>query len=86
MPTWHILINVHTRVHQQDYVQGKWCVDGPELNVWVDASSLPTRVLLKQDGAATGSIQISNGRVTKCVAISINEPDFTATFDHQSQA
>ena len=34
----------------------------------------------------SGQIQIGNGRVAKCAAITINEPDFTATFDHQSRA
>ena len=40
------------RVRQEDPVQGKWCVDGPELDVWVDASSLATGVSLEHDGAA----------------------------------
>ena len=30
-------------------------------------------------------IWIGDGQVTKCVAISINEPDFTTIFDHQSR-
>ena len=33
-----------------------------------------------------GQIQISDGQGTKCATITINEPDFTATFDHQSRA
>ena len=33
---------VVARVCQEDPVQGKWCVDGPELDVWVDASFLAT--------------------------------------------
>ena len=33
----------------------------------------------------TGSVQLRDGRTTKCAAISINEPDFTATFDHHSR-
>ena len=33
----------------------------------------------------TGSVQLGDRRTTKCAAISINEPDFTATFDHHSQ-
>ena len=33
-----------------------------------------------------GRIQISDGGVAKCAAITINEPDFTATFDHQNWA
>ena len=40
------------RVHQEDPVQGKWCVDGPELNVWIDASSLASRISLEDDGTA----------------------------------
>ena len=32
----------------------------------------------------TGSVQFGDRRTTKCTAISINEPDFTATFDHHS--
>ena len=32
----------------------------------------------------TGSVQLGDRRTTKCAAISINEPDFTATFDHHS--
>ena len=34
----------------------------------------------------TGSVQLSNKEIVKCAAISINEPDFTATFNHRSQA
>ena len=33
----------------------------------------------------TGSAQLRDWRTTRCAAISINEPDFTATFDHHSQ-
>ena len=33
----------------------------------------------------TGSVQLKHRRTTKCAAISINEPDFTATFDHHSR-
>ena len=32
----------------------------------------------------TGSVQLGD-RTTRCAAISINKPDFTATFDHHSQ-
>ena len=35
---------------------------------------------------ASGQIQISDGQVAKYAAITINEPNFTATFDYQSQA
>ena len=34
----------------------------------------------------TGSVQLSNKEIVKGAAISINEPDFTATFSHRSQA
>ena len=34
----------------------------------------------------TGSVQLGNKEIVKCVAISINELDFTATFNHWSQA
>ena len=46
------ITEVVARVHQEDPVRGKWYVNGPELDVWVDASSLATRVSLKHDGAA----------------------------------
>ena len=42
---------VLTRVHNEDPVQGRWCVDGQALCVWVDASSFATGVLLVYDGA-----------------------------------
>ena len=34
----------------------------------------------------TGLVQLGNKEIVKCAAISINEPDFTATFNHRSQA
>ena len=34
----------------------------------------------------TGLVQLGNKGIVKCAAISINELDFTATFNHQSQA
>ena len=34
----------------------------------------------------TGSVQLSNKEIGKCAAISINEPDFTTTFNHRSRA
>ena len=40
------------RVKQDDPAKGDWCVQGDELNVWVDASSLAIGVLLEKDGAA----------------------------------
>ena len=42
---------VLTRVHKEDPVWGRWCVDGQALSVWVDASSLTTSVSLVYDGA-----------------------------------
>ena len=42
---------VLTRVCEEDPVQGKWCVDGQALSVWVDASSLATGVSLVYDRA-----------------------------------
>ena len=38
------------RVYQEDPVRSKWCIGGPELDVWVDASSQATGVLLEHDG------------------------------------
>ena len=34
----------------------------------------------------SGQIRIGSGQVPKCAAITINKPDFTVTFDQQSQA
>ena len=34
----------------------------------------------------TGLVQLGNKEIVKCAAISINEPDFTATFNHWSRA
>ena len=42
---------VLTRVHKEDPAQGKWCIDGQALSIWVDASFLTTGVLLVYDGA-----------------------------------
>ena len=33
-----------------------------------------------------GSVQLGNKEIVKCAAISINEPDFTTTFNHWSRA
>ena len=33
----------------------------------------------------TGSVQLGNKEIVKCEAISINEPDFATTFNHQSR-
>ena len=42
---------VLTRVHKEDPAQGRRCIDGQALSVWVDASSLATGVSLVYDGA-----------------------------------
>ena len=34
----------------------------------------------------SGEIRISGGQIPKCAAITINKPDFTVTFDQESQA
>ena len=46
VPLTTMITEVVARMHQEDPVRGKWCVDGTELDVWVDASSLVTGVLL----------------------------------------
>ena len=46
-----MITEVVARAHQKDPVWGKWCVDGPKLDVWVDASSLATVMSLEHDGA-----------------------------------
>ena len=51
VPLTTMITEVVTRVRQKDPVRGKWSVDGPELDVWVDASSLATGVSLEHDGA-----------------------------------
>ena len=78
-----MITEVVARVHQEDPVQGKWCVDGPELDVWVDASSLATGVLLEHDGAAVEDaswlqkerdmqhINLELDAVLKCVNITL---------------
>ena len=42
---------VLTRVHKEDSVWGRWCVNGQALSVWVDTSSLATGVSLVYDEA-----------------------------------
>ena len=34
----------------------------------------------------TGSVKLGNKEIVKCAAISINEPDFTATFNYRNRA
>ena len=40
------------RVKQDEPAKIDWCMQGDELNVWVDASSLAIGVLLEKNGAA----------------------------------
>ena len=47
---------VLTRMRKEDPAQGRWCVDGQTLSVWVDASSLATGVLFVYDGAVVGML------------------------------
>ena len=35
-------------VQRDDPAHGDWCIDGQELNMWVDASSLATGVALER--------------------------------------
>ena len=51
VPLTTIITEVVAGVRQKDPVRGKGCVDGPELDVWVDTSSLATGVSLEHDGA-----------------------------------
>ena len=39
------------RATHEDPAQGEWCVNGEEMNVWVDASLLALGVLLEKDVA-----------------------------------
>ena len=52
VPLTTTITEVVTTVRQEDLMRGKWCVDGPELDVWVDASSLATGISLEHDGTA----------------------------------
>ena len=42
---------VLTRVYKEDPTQGRWCIDGQTLSVWVNASYLATGMSLVYDGA-----------------------------------
>ena len=46
-----MITEVVTRVRKEDPMWGKWCVDGPELDIWVDVSSLATGVSMEHDRA-----------------------------------
>ena len=46
----HILAETLTRVQEADPVGGNWCMDGKEITVWVDASSVATGVALETNG------------------------------------
>ena len=51
VPLTTMITEVVARVRQKDPVRGKGCVDGPEPDIWIDASSLATGVSLEHDGA-----------------------------------
>ena len=43
----HILAETLTRVREADPIGGNWCMNGKEITVWVDASSVATGVALE---------------------------------------
>ena len=45
-----ILAETLTRVREADPVGGNWCMDGKEITVWVDVSSVATGVALETNG------------------------------------
>ena len=49
VPFRHIVRETITRLKQSDHSLGQWCASGQDINVWVDANSLATGVLLKHD-------------------------------------
>ena len=51
VPVTMMTREVIARMHQEDHVQSKWCIDGFKLDVWVDTSSLETGVSLESNGA-----------------------------------
>ena len=46
-----MLDEIVMRSSQTDPARGDWCVNGQEVTVWVDASSLATGVAIEYDGA-----------------------------------
>ena len=46
-----MVVETITRVKKNDPAKGDWCVQGKEMNVWVDASSLAIGVLLEKNEA-----------------------------------
>ena len=46
-----MVVEIITRVKKNDPARGDWCMQGKEMNVWVDASYLPIGVLLEKNGA-----------------------------------
>ena len=55
-----------TRVKKNDPARLDWCVQGKEMNVWVDASSLAIGVLLEKNGAViedAGWLRLMNDAV-----------------------
>ena len=49
-PIRKIVADVMNRMQSDDPAKGLWCVNGSEVNVWVDASSLATGVVLEVNG------------------------------------
>ena len=56
-----MITEVIVKVHKEDPVQGKWCVDGPELDAWVHACSLATGVSLEHNGAVVELVTKGEG-------------------------
>lgn len=56
VPLTMIIKVVITRMHQEDSMGGKRCFNAPELNIWIDASSLATRISLEYDGTAVKDV------------------------------
>ena len=44
------VVELVTRVKKNDPARGDWCMQGKEMNAWVDASSRANRVLLEKNG------------------------------------
>ena len=49
-PVRKLVADIMVRMESEDPGKGTWCVNGSEANVWVDASSLATGVVLEVDG------------------------------------
>ena len=46
-PLIQMLSDIVVRLAQKDPMQGDWCVDGNEVTVWIDVSSLATGVVVE---------------------------------------